>query len=49
MSSKHLFVNTMGCQMNVYDTGQIRNRLAPLGYASTSVLEEADIIIVNTC
>ncbi len=49
MGNKHLFVNTMGCQMNVYDTGQIQNRLAPLGYAPTDELEKADIIIVNTC
>jgi len=49
MSTKHLFVNTMGCQMNVYDTGQIQNRLAPLGYTPTEELEKADIIIVNTC
>ncbi len=49
MSTKHLFINTMGCQMNVYDTGQIHNRLAPLGYAPTDDLEKADIIIVNTC
>jgi tRNA-2-methylthio-N6-dimethylallyladenosine synthase len=46
---KHLFINTMGCQMNVYDTGQIQNRLAPLGYTPTENLDLADMIIVNTC
>lgn len=49
MSKKRLFINTMGCQMNVYDSGQIQNRLAPLGYEPTDRLEIADIIIVNTC
>lgn len=49
MRTKHLYVNTMGCQMNVYDTGQIQNRLAPLGYVPTAELEKADVIIVNTC
>jgi tRNA-2-methylthio-N6-dimethylallyladenosine synthase len=49
MSTKHLFVNTMGCQMNVYDSGQIQSRLAPMGYEPTSDLEKADVIIVNTC
>ncbi|MEJ2156366.1 MAG: tRNA (N6-isopentenyl adenosine(37)-C2)-methylthiotransferase MiaB [Desulfobacteraceae bacterium] len=49
MRTKHLFINTMGCQMNVYDTGQIQNRLAPLGYLPTEELEKADMIIVNTC
>jgi tRNA-2-methylthio-N6-dimethylallyladenosine synthase len=46
---KHLFINTMGCQMNVYDTGQICSRLAPLGYTTTQDMDQADIIIVNTC
>jgi tRNA-2-methylthio-N6-dimethylallyladenosine synthase len=49
MTFKHLFINTMGCQMNVYDTGQIQNRLAPLGYLPTDDLDTADVIIVNTC
>lgn len=49
MNAKHLYINTMGCQMNVYDTGQIQNRLAPLGYSLTKDLDTADVIIVNTC
>ncbi|MFZ1982928.1 MAG: tRNA (N6-isopentenyl adenosine(37)-C2)-methylthiotransferase MiaB [Desulfatitalea sp.] len=49
MSTKKLFINTMGCQMNVYDSGQIQNRLAPLGFEPTDDLTSADIIMVNTC
>lgn len=49
MSTKYLHVNTMGCQMNVYDTIQIQNRLAPLGYETTEMLEQADVVIVNSC
>lgn len=49
MTTKRLFINTMGCQMNVYDSGQIQNRLAPMGYSPTEELEQADLIIVNTC
>jgi tRNA-2-methylthio-N6-dimethylallyladenosine synthase len=49
MTVKKLFINTMGCQMNVYDSDQIRSRLAPMGYDSANNLEQADIIIVNTC
>lgn len=49
MSERYLYINTMGCQMNVYDTVQIQNRLAPLGYKPTDDLEQADVIIVNTC
>ncbi len=49
MTAKYVYINTMGCQMNVYDSDQIRSRLAPMGYVSTDNLEQADIIIVNTC
>jgi tRNA-2-methylthio-N6-dimethylallyladenosine synthase len=49
MTIKRMFINTMGCQMNVYDSGQIQNRLAPMGYSPTEMLEQADLIIVNTC
>ena len=49
MTTKRLFINTMGCQMNVYDSGQIQNRLAPMGYQPTDDLDQADVIIVNTC
>ena len=49
MPEKFLFINTMGCQMNVYDSDLIRNRLAPMGFATTENLDQADVIIVNTC
>ncbi|MGD8844088.1 MAG: tRNA (N6-isopentenyl adenosine(37)-C2)-methylthiotransferase MiaB, partial [Desulfobacteraceae bacterium] len=46
---KQIYINTMGCQMNVYDSAQIQSRLTNLGYTSTNELDQADIIIVNTC
>lgn len=46
---KTVYINTMGCQMNVYDSGQILNRLASMGYYPTQDLYSADIVIVNTC
>jgi tRNA-2-methylthio-N6-dimethylallyladenosine synthase len=49
MSSKKLFIHTMGCQMNVYDSGQIHRRLAPLGFSITEDMNQADVIILNTC
>ena len=49
MTTKRVFINTMGCQMNVYDSGQIQSRLAPMGYSPTKELDQADLIIVNTC
>ena len=49
MSGKKAFIQTIGCQMNVYDSARIENQLAALGYASTSRVEDADLVIVNTC
>jgi tRNA-2-methylthio-N6-dimethylallyladenosine synthase len=49
MNAKYLYINTIGCQMNVYDSEQIAGQLALLGYQQTSSPEAADLIIVNTC
>jgi tRNA-2-methylthio-N6-dimethylallyladenosine synthase len=49
MINKYLYLNTIGCQMNVYDSEQIAMRLAALGYQQTSSLDNADLVIVNTC
>lgn len=46
---KQLYITTIGCQMNVYDAGQIAGVLAPLGYMETRAVETADLIVVNTC
>jgi len=47
--SKKLYINTIGCQMNVYDSEQIEIALKRLGYTTTRSIESADLIIVNTC
>jgi len=49
MKTKHLYINTIGCQMNVYDSEQIAKGLKVLGYKLTLLPEKADLIIVNTC
>jgi tRNA-2-methylthio-N6-dimethylallyladenosine synthase len=49
MNSKYIYLHTIGCQMNVYDSEQIAMRLATLGYAQTESMAQADVIIVNTC
>ncbi len=46
---RKLFVKTWGCQMNVYDSARMADVLAPLGYAQTARVEEADMVILNTC
>jgi tRNA-2-methylthio-N6-dimethylallyladenosine synthase len=49
MNAKLLHINTIGCQMNVYDSEQIAAHMAQLGYQQTSSPQAADLIIVNTC
>ncbi len=49
METKKLYINTIGCQMNVYDSEQITQRLRAIGYEPVSKVESADLVIVNTC
>ena len=47
---KKLFIETLGCAMNVRDTEHIIAELNKYqNYATTEALEEADLIIINTC
>ncbi|MEQ1900837.1 MAG: tRNA (N6-isopentenyl adenosine(37)-C2)-methylthiotransferase MiaB [Devosia sp.] len=46
---KRLFIKTYGCQMNVYDSDRMADALAPHGYEPTQVMEEADLVVLNTC
>ena len=49
MKIKKLFINTIGCQMNVYDSEKVASKMAFLGYVQTADLEEADLVFLNTC
>lgn len=49
MSSKRLYIETFGCQMNVSDSERIVTMLADLGYLPTNTPTDADMILVNTC
>ena len=44
-----LFIRSFGCQMNAYDATRMADALAPEGYAETGTLEEADLVVLNTC
>jgi tRNA-2-methylthio-N6-dimethylallyladenosine synthase len=46
---KRLFIETYGCQMNVYDSERMRDVLAPLGYAPVDRPDDADLVVLNTC
>jgi tRNA-2-methylthio-N6-dimethylallyladenosine synthase len=48
--SKKVFIKTFGCQMNEYDSDKMVDVMhAAEGYEATSNLDEADLILFNTC
>ena len=48
--SKKVFIKTFGCQMNEYDSDKMADVLgAAQGYEKTDDLEQADLILFNTC
>lgn len=48
--SKKVFIKTFGCQMNEYDSDKMADVLgAAQGYVPTQNMEEADLILFNTC
>lgn len=50
MNRKKLFVKTMGCQMNEYDSAKMRDLLVEShGVEVTNKAEDADILLLNTC
>ena len=46
---KKVFVKTYGCQMNVYDSNRMEDALEQDGYERTANMEEADLVLLNTC
>ena len=47
--ARKVFLKTYGCQMNVYDSQRMSDALAADGYAPTDAIEEADLVLLNTC
>lgn len=47
--AKTVYLKTMGCQMNVYDSGRMISLLSERGFEVSRVAETADVIILNTC
>ncbi len=46
---KKVFVKTYGCQMNVYDSARMQDALEQDGYVKTTEIEDADLVLLNTC
>ncbi|MDX9788282.1 MAG: tRNA (N6-isopentenyl adenosine(37)-C2)-methylthiotransferase MiaB [Desulfobacterales bacterium] len=49
MKKKYLYIQTIGCQMNVYDSDQMAQSLGAVGFERTETIEAADVILLNTC
>lgn len=46
---KKIYIETYGCQMNVVDSEVIFSIMRKEGYERTATMEDADIILANTC
>lgn len=46
---KKLYIESYGCQMNFADSEVVASILGEQGYATTRNLEEADLVLLNTC
>src|SRR5437660_7400644 len=48
-SDKTFYLETFGCQMNVHDSEKVIGTLISQGYRQVSTVEEAGLILYNTC
>ncbi len=48
-NSKKLYIESYGCQMNFSDSEIVASILSENGYNTTQNLQEADLVLVNTC
>ena len=48
-NTKKLFIESYGCAMNFSDSEIVASILSGNGYNTTQILEEADLVLVNTC
>ncbi|HET6838984.1 MAG TPA: tRNA (N6-isopentenyl adenosine(37)-C2)-methylthiotransferase MiaB [Bradyrhizobium sp.] len=46
---RKLHIKSYGCQMNVYDAQRMVDTLAPEGFVETGSVDDADLVILNTC
>ena len=46
---KTYFIKTYGCQANERDSETMRGILEMMGYQATDIMEEADVVLLNTC
>jgi len=49
LPGKSVYLETMGCQMNVLDSELVLGRLCAMGYTPTGDFRSADLVLINTC
>lgn len=49
MKTPKYFIKTYGCQMNVHESEKLAGMLISLGYTETFTMDDADVIVFNTC
>ncbi|MCF8240696.1 MAG: tRNA (N6-isopentenyl adenosine(37)-C2)-methylthiotransferase MiaB [Melioribacteraceae bacterium] len=49
MSKNNIYIETYGCQMNVADSEIVAGILKNVGYKITNNIDNADVILLNTC
>ncbi len=48
-TGKHFYIESYGCQMNFSDSEIVASILGDVGFSATRNMEEADLILINTC
>ena len=48
-NKKHYLIKTYGCQMNVHESEKLAGMMKSLGYEETAIIDNADIVVFNTC
>ncbi len=49
VNNNKYFIITYGCQMNVHDSEKLAGMLEEMGFYQASRIEDADVILLNTC
>ena len=48
-ANKKMYIESYGCQMNFSDSEIVASILQKVGYKTTHILNDADLILLNTC
>jgi tRNA-2-methylthio-N6-dimethylallyladenosine synthase len=48
-TSRNVYIETYGCQMNMADTEIVLSIMRDAGFTRTNLLTHADVVLVNTC